>query len=300
MVVDDVSFRVAPGEVLGLLGRNGAGKSTLLGMVAGLDRPTGGTVRLLGSDVHARPLEAQAHLGLAAQDVGLYPPLTVRRNLSLFGRLAGADDVATRIEELADWLGLTSLLDRRVAALSGGERRRAHLAAALVHRPTVLLMDEPTTSLDPASRAQLIALVRRLAADGTAVCWSTNQIGEVEELGATVAVLDRGRLIAHGPVAGLLDEHGVATVEVVFAGAAPALNDIRADADGDTLLFRGSAPEVAIAELMPLLDGHHDQIRRMELVGGGLEAVFLTLTGRRFEPDGEGPSVATATGEVAS
>lgn len=189
-----VDFSIDPGEIIALLGHNGAGKTTLVSIVAGLRKPDSGSVHVAGIDVVRRPYDARIHLGLAPQDLGIYMPVSVRQNLSYFGQLSGMGGraLAERIDEVADGIGLDELLDRPAAKLSGGEKRRLHTAIALVHRPPLLLLDEPTTGADVATRARLLDLVRRLAADGTAICYSTHYLGEVETLDARVSILDEG------------------------------------------------------------------------------------------------------------
>src|SRR5262249_54259161 len=153
-------------------------------IAAGLRRPDAGTAMVFGTDVAAAPTRAKASIGLAPQEIGIYPTVTVRDNLTLFGELAGlhGHDLDHRIDELAERLPRATLLRRAAGSLSGGERRRLHVGIATLHAPRLLLLDEPTNSLDVESQRSLLELVRSLAALGTAVCYSTNHLEEVERL----------------------------------------------------------------------------------------------------------------------
>ena len=219
-----VDLDVAPGEIVAMLGPNGAGKTTLVSIVAGLRRADAGSVEVDGLDALARTADVRARIGFAPQDTGVYPVVSVRRNLKLFGELAGLDrrTLRIRIDEVADALDMTDLLDRMTGSLSGGQKRRLHTALALLHRPRLLLLDEATTGADVETRNRILDLVRRMAADGSAVLYSTHYLAEVETLGSRVAVLDRGRMIAGGRVSDLVDSYAVPVVELVFTGEVPA------------------------------------------------------------------------------
>jgi ABC-2 type transport system ATP-binding protein len=193
--LDGFTLAVAGGEVAGLVGHNGAGKSTFVDVVCGLVRPDAGTVRTGGE------------IGVAPQHIALYPSATAREHLVLFGRLAGLRRaaLAAAIDEVTATLMLGDLLDRRTGVLSGGQQRRVQAATALLHRPGLLLMDEPTAGADPPTRESLLAALRRRAADGAAILYTTHYLHELADLGATVAVARRGRIIARGTSAALLD-----------------------------------------------------------------------------------------------
>ena len=214
-----MDLEVGRGEIVGLIGRNGAGKTTLMAIVAGLLRPDRGHVRLCGIDVERRPRAAKAQLGLAPQDVGVYPAATVRENLRLFGALNGVGGARLRsaIAEVADGMGIAELLDRPAGALSGGQQRRVHTAAALLHDPPALLLDEPTVGADVATRSLVLETVRARATSGAAVLYSTHYLHELDELGASLAVLDEGRVVARGSRAALKAQVERPTLEGVFA-----------------------------------------------------------------------------------
>ncbi|MEU3059860.1 ABC transporter ATP-binding protein [Streptomyces subrutilus] len=299
--LDDVSLDIAEGEVVGLLGHNGAGKTTLMSLVAGLLRPDAGEIEVLGVSPVREPRRARLGLGLAPQELGVYPPLTVRQNLRFFAELAGLRrrEAERRIEEAAAPLGLTDLLERRVGRLSGGEQRRVHTAMALLHRPRLLLLDEPTAGVDVETRARLIAHVRELAAAGTAVCYSTHYLGEVEDLGASAAVLDHGRLVARGTVTDLVRDHGEGAVELTFSGAPPPLRVpwpvTRADG---TLRVHAREPHLAAPEVLAALGDSLPRLVNLRVLRPSLETVFLALTGQRPEA-GAGAGAPGATAAAA-
>jgi len=285
VALDGVDLSVPAGTVVGLLGPNGAGKTSLVSIVAGLRRPDAGTVHVGGIDVVRDPRAARRHIGLAPQDTGVYPTLTVRDNLRFFAGLAGLRkaEAGRRIDAVAGELGLDDLLDRRAGELSGGERRRLHTAIALVHRPALVLLDEPTTGADVRTRAQILELVRGLAESGSAVVYSTHYLHEIEELGAYVAFLDRGRIVARGALTDLVRDHGASALELAFAGPVPEAARVDgATVDGSSVLIPTDDPASTAARLLPRLGGHANDLRSIEIVRPSLESVFLAVTGRQY------------------
>ena len=207
--LDGVDLDLAAGAVLALLGPNGAGKSTLVSLATGLSRPDGGSVRVLGCDPAARTGATRRLIGVAPQEIGVYPQLTVTTNLRAFGELYGLAPRAARARaaELLEPFALTELADRPAGRLSGGEQRRLHAAIALVNRPRLVIFDEPTAGADPSTREHILQAVRDLAREGTAVVYTTHYLPEVERLDADVALLEHGRVIARGCVAELIACH---------------------------------------------------------------------------------------------
>ncbi len=260
--VDGLSLEVAKGEIFGLLGPNGAGKSTTIGLAMGLLKPDEGGVTIQG---HGRPADsrARAALGVAPQAEALYEDLTGLENLVFFARLLGVPRPRSAAEETLDRVGLTARAGDRVKTYSGGMRRRLNLAAAILHRPPVLLLDEPTAGVDPQSRASLLDLVRDLAAGGTAVLYTTHYMEEAERLCHRVGVMDHGRLLDAGTVDQLLARHGRETMVFIdrrgqgerrVATRDPLREVSEALATGDVTGLRVERPD--------------------------LETVFLSLTGR--------------------
>ncbi|HVM08804.1 MAG TPA: ABC transporter ATP-binding protein [Acidimicrobiales bacterium] len=297
VALDGVDLRVAAGEVVGLVGPNGAGKTSLVSIIAGLRRPDRGSVRVGDVDVVRNRDRVGPLLGLAPQELAIYPNIKVRENLVLFGELAGLRGTALRerIDETAAALSLTPLLDRRGDALSGGQKRRLHTAMALIHRPPLLLLDEPTVGADIETRAELLDLVRRLADDGAAIVYSTHYLPEVEHLGASVAVIDRGSIIARGSLAELLSRHARAAVELVFDGAEPPPR-VTPDAviDGNRVRIPSDDPAATAAAVLSSLGDRARALTSVELVQPTLEAVYVSVTGRRYRAEEEVEDVVVA------
>lgn len=216
LAVDGVSLEVRRGEVVGLLGPNGSGKSTVLAVAAGVIDPVGGGVAVDGVPREADPIAFAARVGLVPQTCALYDELTPAENLTFFGGLYGlaGRDLHRRVVRVLSRFGLTEAAGHRVGTLSGGMRQRANLAAALLHDPTVLLLDEPTAALDPATRDAFFADLSRLRDDGHAVLFSTHHLDEAETGCDRVGVLDRGKLVAIGAPGELLSASPVGTAVV--------------------------------------------------------------------------------------
>ena len=288
--LDGVSLDVAEGQILGLLGPNGAGKTTLVSIVAGLRRPDAGSVAVDGVDVVRSPQAARALIGLAPQDTGVYPTLSVRDNLRFFAGLAGlrGRDQRDAIDRVASALMLDGLMTRRASQLSGGERRRLHTAIALVHRPRLVLLDEPTTGADVQTRNEILRMVRSLADAGSAVVYSTHYLQEIEQLGADVAFIDRGHIVARGGLDELLRQYASSALALTFSGAVPhALLGDGAVVTDRSVTITTDAPAALAATLLGRLGTHANELRSIEIVHPSLESVFVSLTGRRYTDAGE-------------
>ena len=286
VALDGVSIEVAPGEICGLLGPNGAGKTTLVSIISGLRVADSGRVTIGGQDIARGGRSTRALVGLAGQETGIYPTITVRANLELFAGIAGLSraEQAHRMDELAAIFELEPLMDRLARNLSGGEKRRLHTAMSMLHRPPVLLLDEPTTGVDVPTRALLLDPVRRMAAQqGDAILYSTHYLPEIEELNASVAIIDHGSIIARGPVRSLIDEHGEGSVTIVFDGDAPSIPGCRTN--GTTLTKMADDGGSALGEMVSQLGDDARRISGVDIQRANLESVFVALTGRRFEAD---------------
>ena len=280
-VLRGVDLRAEPGEIVGLLGPNGAGKTTLVSIVAGLRAPDGGSVNVDGIDALAHPDRARRVLGLAPQELGIYPVLSVERNLAFFGELAGLSGAALRgrVADVAKSLDLTPLLARQAATLSGGQKRRLHTAMALVHRPRLLFLDEPTVGADVQSRSAILDVVRDLAEGGCAVIYTSHYLNEIEELAATVAVLEGGRIIARGRLDDLVAAHGSPALRLTFDGPAPRLPGF--EIAGREAVLATADPAREAATVLARLSGDGSRLRSVDIVRPSLEAAYLALTGRR-------------------
>jgi ABC-2 type transport system ATP-binding protein len=287
VALSGVDLDIAPGEVLGLLGPNGAGKSTLISIVAGLTAPDRGTVRVCGLDVWSNRLQVRRLLGIAPQELGVYLQLSVSQNLRFFGKLAGLTraDLNDRIATVSEALGLGDLLDRRAQELSGGEKRRLHTGAALLHGARLLLLDEPTAGVDIATRNSILALVKRLAADGTAICYATHYLPEVEALDASIAILEDGQFTTKGTVGDLIATFDEAVVEIRFDTSLPTDLAVEGRVDGDECLvrLRTRDPGVTISRVLTSVGHFSNQVATVEIVQPSLESAFLAITGHRFD-----------------
>ena len=236
-VLRGVDLRVEPAQILGLLGRNGAGKSTLITILCDLRRADSGSISVCGH----RPSSAEAArlIGYAPQDLGIYPDLSVAQNLAAFGELNGLGrrESASRAGEVMDLLGLAEKRGQRASHLSGGQQRRLHAGMAIMHRPRLVFMDEPTVGTDVEARSQILRAVRQLAEDRAAVVYTSHYLAEFEELGSDIAILNEGRIVASGTLEDIIAGHGHAEVTLKFDRPVPSINGW--DADGTALRHVG-------------------------------------------------------------
>ena len=284
----DVSLTIEAGEIVALLGPNGAGKTTLVSIVGGLLRPDAGSVLVRGIDAVASSRQARLHLGIAPQELGVYPNLTVRRNLAFFGELAGLHrgSLAQRIEWVADAMRLEELMDRPARQLSGGQKRRLHTGMAMIHRPPLLLLDEPTAGVDVETRLALLEAVGKLAKEGTAICYSTHYLHEAEQLGGRAAIIDHGRIVADAEVTSLVDSAGDSVVEMRFDGPVPRkARPPKATDTAGAIRISTSAPASTIVQTLSELGSSAERLVGIEIIRPNLESVFLALTGHRVEAE---------------
>ena len=281
-VVSGLDLAVERGECFGLLGPNGAGKTTTLRLCLGLTAPDGGEIRLLGEPVPQRAREARERVGVVPQFDNLDPDFTVAENLQVFGRYFGLEHEAVRrrIPDLLEFAGLSGRADARIAALSGGMKRRLTLARALVNDPQLVFMDEPTTGLDPQARHLIWERLRRLTAEGKTLVLTTHFMEEAERLCHRLAIMDRGRIIATGSPRALIAEHIEPHVVEVHGNGCEAWMErarhmaARVERAGDTVFVYAADSGPVLATLA----GQRELVylhRR-----ASLEDVFLKLTGR--------------------
>jgi len=289
--LDGLDLVVLPGEVTALLGPNGAGKTTFVSLVATLLRPDGGALRVLGHDVASRPAQVRRLIALAGQSAAVEPTLTGRENVEMVARLFGQSRSEARASTGAvlERFGLDGAADRPVRTYSGGMRRRLDLGASLVGRPRLLLLDEPTTGLDPRSRLELWDVIRSLVADGTDVLLTTQYLDEADHLAARIGIIDRGRLVAHGTPRELKRRAGLSVVEVHVRDAAAleqvaatltAIGDSRAVVDAPTrsVRVRLSNTDRVFAALRPL-DDTGIAVDEVSIRPPTLDEAFLAFTG---------------------
>ncbi len=310
--VDGIDLQVAPGEIYGFLGPNGAGKSTTVLVLTTLLPPTAGRARVAGFDVERQGAQVRQAIGAALQEAALDPFLTGREHMRLQTSLHGLPKAerTRRGDELLDRVGLMDAADRKVGGYSGGMKRRLDLGLALVHGPRILFLDEPTTGLDPQSRAALWDEVRRLAHDeGVTVFLTTQYLEEADVLADRVGIIDRGRIAAEGTPQALKQEVSRPSVEIVPEDptqrerlrevlsrfGAPA----SATADGEAVYLSEGAEE--LTDVVRALDAEDVGVGDLRLHQPSLDDVFLAKTGRSLEGAGgeEEPDPTAATAQPA-
>lgn len=289
--VDDVSFEISAGETFGLLGPNGAGKTTTISMVCGLLAPDAGTVTVAGTLMGSSPVEAKRHIGLVPQDLAIYPDLSARANLEYFGRLQGMSGAAlrSRIGEVLELIGLGDRAKEASKKFSGGMKRRLNIGIGLLHRPTLLVLDEPTVGVDPQSRNAILESIEALSVEGMAVLYTTHYMEEAERLCDRIAIVDDGRLQAEGTRDQLIElTGGVDTIRLTGSGAldagaaaverVPLVQRVVRD-QGRLVLTVHNAP-TAIAPIVNAATGAGLSLTDVEISRPDLESVFLHLTGK--------------------
>jgi ABC-2 type transport system ATP-binding protein len=288
VALDGVSFQVHEKEIFGLLGPNGAGKTTLLSIVSCLLEASGGEARIRGQTVHPNDKELRREIGIVPQELALYDQLSGRENLIFFGRLYGLTGpaLARRVQEVLSAVGLEDRADRKVATFSGGMKRRLNLGAALVHEPRLLLLDEPTTGVDPQSRNHIFEEIRRLNRAGATVVYTSHYMEEVQSLCPRVGILDHGKLIACDMVAELLRKQDglirfrVPAVTPVLRERIGRISDARlVENDSRPLEIVCRDVKATLPQLMALLADLKLPVLTLETEEPNLERVFLGLTG---------------------
>jgi ABC-2 type transport system ATP-binding protein len=284
-----VSLSVQPGELFGLLGPNGAGKTTLLSILAGLTDADRGRITLFDQPLNVAARNRRHLIGIATQDLAIYPELTARENLEFFGKLYGMakPDLTQRVQELLVAVGLQDRADHRAGTFSGGMKRRLNLAVAVVHRPKLLLLDEPTTGVDPQSRNHIFDLVRSLNSAGLTVIYTSHYMEEVQSLCPRIAILDAGQVQACDTLPNLLKRLN-AILRVRASGIPDSLvNTLRSWPEVLNANATAGGLEIVAADLAPLVPrfalacaNAGIELTAIDLEQPTLERVFLSLTGR--------------------
>ena len=291
VAVDEVGFEIAPGETYGLLGPNGAGKTTTISIVCGLLARDAGEVSVAGWPIAPDATDAKAAIGLVPQEIALYEDLTGRENLRFFGSLQDLrrTELDARVAEVLRIVGLSDRADERVEAYSGGMKRRANIAAGLLHRPQLLVLDEPTVGVDPQSRNAILESIEALGSEGLSVLYTTHYMEEAERLCDRIGIIDEGRLVAEGTRRELIGQLGAGDrVDVsgsgdleAFAAACkelPGVHDV--DRRDGMVAVRAADGPGAMAPLVRAAEPTGVSISGMALVEPDLEDVFLGLTGK--------------------
>jgi ABC-2 type transport system ATP-binding protein len=294
--VDGVDLRIPPGEIYGFLGPNGAGKSTTVRMLCTLLAPSGGRAMVAGFDVATDPGQVRLRIGVALQDAALDPNQTGIELLRLQGLLYGLPKraVSQRVSELSELIDIGDALTRRIGTYSGGMKRRLDLAAALVHNPDILFLDEPTTGLDPVSRVAVWAEVRRLNEQlGMTIFLTTQYLEEADELADRVGIINQGRIVAEGTPSDLKRSIGTDVIIARVDGDAMAVRSLVAglpevlsvEAHGNELVIATENGSAVISPVAVALAGGDIHVRDLTLRTPTLDDVFLELTGTHIERD---------------
>jgi len=290
--VDSVSFEVRPGEIYGLLGPNGAGKTTTISMICGLLKPDAGEVFVGGAPFWSDPQKAKRMMGVVPQEVAIYEELSGRENLEFWGRMAGlsASAAKARASELLEALTLTDRSRDAIKTYSGGMKRRINLGCALLHRPQLLLLDEPTVGIDPQARLNILQFIRNLCVAGTAILYTTHYLEEAEMLCQRIGIIDQGRVLAEGTLSQLQERLGgdrLFVLEADFKGSSPDAwpgfyNRFRVIQKSENQLIVAAIGVRDPSECLKDLLGLPVQVENVTLKRPSLNDVFLKLTGREL------------------
>ncbi len=289
--VDDISFNVEKGEILGLLGPNGAGKSTTINMIATLIVPDTGSIIFKGQDILESPKAIQKNLGLVPQEIALYPSLSGLENLTFWGKAYGlrGNGLKKRIEEISEVIGIGDRLRDKVKKYSGGMKRRLNIGAALLHRPEFIIMDEPTVGIDPQSRNHILSTVRELSHDGATIIYTSHYMEEVETLCSRVCIMDGGHIIAAGTTDEITSSLGGQYQIAVKLGKEdqPLYKKIKEldcvtalDADGGNISIAADAGDSSTRAVLDVVAKSDTELISFDIEKANLETVFLNLTGK--------------------
>ncbi len=289
--VSALNFEIAQGEIFGLLGPNGAGKTTTIAMLATQRAPSSGDATLFGHSARKDPYRVRQMIGFAPQEVSLYPALTAAENLQFFGRIYGVkqSDLRDRVDELLALVGLDAHRDAQVGIFSGGMKRRLNLAVSLVHRPKLILLDEPTAGVDPQSREQILKIIGGLRDDGNAILYTTHYMEEAERLCDRLGILSEGKLVAVGTLDELLS--GLEFAEIIEVRGLPPQIDLGGmqtlhgvsrieRGDGVVRLYVKRATDY-LWPLQKIINRCGESVR-IKIAPLSLENLFLHLTGREL------------------
>ncbi len=294
VAVDDITFTAEPGTIFGLLGPNGAGKTTTISCISGLLKPTDGQVSIMGHDIVRDALAAKGELGLVPQEIALYEDVSAKENLHFWGGAYGmrGTELDDRITEILELVGLLDRADEAVKKYSGGMKRRLNLGCGILHRPNVLLLDEPTVGVDPQSRVRLLDMVRAQADKGVTVLYTTHYMEEAEALCDRIAIIDHGRILAQGTLDELRSQVGEADIvrlvgnfdpESVTAAVKEALPETEViEAGTEEVLFslRGAAQN--LGALLGAVQSTGSVLRETAVREPNLETLFIKMTGKEL------------------
>lgn len=289
--VSGISMGIEKGELFGLLGPNGAGKSTTIAMISGLLQPTTGNIYINGIDIEKKPMEGKKLLGLVPQDIALYPTLTAKENLEFWGKMYNlrGKELKKRVEEVLEIAGLSDRKNERIEKYSGGMKRRINIGAALLHKPEILIMDEPTVGIDPQSRNHILDTVKMLNEEGMTVIYTSHYMEEVEFLCDKIGIIDHGKLLAFGEKEELKRSIiNFDKIELQLSSITPSVKERinglehvqSIDIDGSKVTINSSESEKLLVNILSALAKMSIKVLSVKIQEPNLESVFLNLTGR--------------------
>jgi len=292
-VVDGVDLNIEEGEIFGLLGPNGAGKSTTLNALLGLLKISSGTVKMYGKDFSKNAREIKNKIGYVPQDLAFFEQLSAVDNVTYWGKLYGlrGSDLRKAVEEALELTGLADRKKGKANSFSGGMKRRLNIACAIVHKPRILIMDEPTVGVDPQSRNNILESIKILNKNGTTVIYTSHYMEEIEAICDRVAIMDFGKVIALGTIEELIDSISKNNkISIEFTDLSDAVKSvvektqgvIKSEKDGNVLHIKMQKDEKYLSELVENLVNNHIKIKALTLEKSNLETVFLQLTGKKL------------------
>ena len=294
--VDGATFFIEEGQIFGLLGPNGAGKTTSINIIAQVLKPDSGKIEVDGRSIFEQSEEVKRLVGYVPQDLAIYPVLNARENLKFFGGLygLGGQELESRIDEALELVGLADAAKRQAKTYSGGMKRRLNIAAGLLNRPKLLILDEPAVGVDPQSRNHILESVRRLNQQyGTAVLYTSHYMEEVQQICERVAIIDHGKIIADNTINDLIERFGNGAVmlhldrpaesALAFLPESIDRDDVRAD--DKVLTLTHSKPHRILPVILEALNEHNVRSEEIEVLRSDLETVFLNLTGRSLRDE---------------
>jgi ABC-2 type transport system ATP-binding protein len=293
-VVKGVSFTVDKGESYGLLGPNGAGKSTIINMITGLYPPTSGVIQIKDIDVIKNPKQAQKWIGVVPQEIALYETMSARENLKFWGRMydLSGSELEKSVDEVLEIIGLTERAKDKVETFSGGMKRRVNIGAAILHRPELLIMDEPTVGIDPQSRNHILETVKRLNSQGMTIIYTSHYMEEVEYLCERIGIIDHGQLIALGTLRELretIGDHSRINLTINKQSATneritESLTNLFLEKDvviqDSQVTILHKEPQLILSDFIQAVTKTGTKVTSVDIVEPNLESVFLHLTGR--------------------
>lgn len=294
--LDGVTFFIEKGQIFGLLGPNGAGKTTSIGIISQIISPDKGQVQIDGMDLAKKGNEIKNIVGLVPQDLAIYPTLNAWENLEFFGSMYGlkGNDLKVRITETLEHVGLQDAAKRRAGTYSGGMKRRLNIAAGLLNRPKLLILDEPAVGVDPQSRQHILDSIKKLnKEEGISVLYTTHYMEEVQQICDRVAIIDHGKIIADNKLSDLIDNYGSGFINMKLEGCAEeALKFIPERYSRDQIILSENGisisdknPHKILPEILESLNNNNVHVEEIEIKRSNLEAVFLNLTGRSLRDE---------------